>query len=230
MNIKTALFASIGLFAGITATDGAGVIINNLVNGPITHTWEGDMLYANQDGTLMNGGLVTMGYFPSQVSAADVDTIGELLAHLATFTTITFAVPGSPNYALGTANPGYVDQPDFTTIGVIGHGHALRGRMLYSIITSAWSLGSASSSAQYALVAIGSLRVDEPLENQYSSNPLGLTPIIGTLGTFTGDAGAGSGIYQTLNMAVVPESSTTLLILLGILSLLWRRRSNGVKQ
>lgn len=78
--------------------------------------------------------------------------------------------------------------------------------------------------AQYALLAIGALRLDEPLENQYFSNPLGLTPIIGTVGAFTGDAGAGPGIYQTLNMAVVPEPSTILLNALGLLGLLWQRR------
>ena len=230
MNTKLALLASIGLFAGISSLPGASVIINNIVNGPITPAWEGDMLYANSDGTLMNGGLVTMGYFPSQVSTADIDTIGELLAHLATFTTITSAVPGTPSYILGTANPGYVDQADFTSFGFIGHLHPLRGRVLYSIITSASSLGSANATAQYALVAIASLRLDEPLEDQYFSNPLGLAPIIGMVGTFTGDAGAGAGIYQTLNMAVVPEPSIGLFSIIGVLGLSWRRRIDGVKE
>lgn len=229
MNAKIALLASIGLFAGGSSSPGAGVIINNLVNGPISPTWEGDMLYANSDGTLMDGGLVTMGYFPSQVTTADLDTIGELIAHLATFTMITSAVPGSPNYALGTANPGYVDQTDFTSIGLIGQEHPLRGRMLYSIITSASNLGSANASAQYALVAIGSLWLDEPLENQYSSNPLGLYPIIGTLKSFVGDAGVGTGIYQTLNMAVVPEPFIWQYACLGVLGLMRRYRKGNME-
>ncbi len=171
-----------------------------------------------------------MGFFPSQVTTADVDTISELLAHLATFTTITSAIPGTPSYILGTANPGYVDQADFTPFGFIGQEHPLRGRILYSIITSASSLGSANAMAQYALVAIASLRLDEPIEDQYFSNPLGLMPIIGTIGTFTGDAGAGPGIYQTLNMAIVPEPPIGLFSIIGLLSLSWRRRINGVKK
>jgi hypothetical protein len=230
MKITSRLLSIASILAGTVSSDAAGVIIANVVQGPASATWEGDTLHAYQDGTLMNGGSITMGYFPASVSTSNVDTIEELLAHLSTFTAITSAAPGSLGYMLGAANPGYADQADFTYIGLIGHSSPLLGRMLYTVITSASAIGSANLSSQFALLAMATFRLDEPLEEVYISEPSGLIPLIGTIGSYTGDAGAGYGVYKTLNMelspgsTVVPESTTALLAAVGVLGLLRRRR------
>jgi hypothetical protein len=219
------------IIAGTASSDAAGVIISNVVEGPASATWEGDTLHAYRDGTLMDGGSITMGYFAVGVSSADLDTVERLIAHLSTFTAITTAVPGSLGYNLGTANPGYADQVDFTLIGLIDRSSPLLGRMLYTVVTSAPTIGSANISSQFALLAIATFRLDEPFEESYTSNRWpGLTPLIGTIGSYTGDAGAGFGVYKTLNMelaadsSAVPESSTALLAAIGVLNLLRRRR------
>jgi hypothetical protein len=230
MKIRPTLFVAAFLLACSVASNAAGVIISNVVQGPASAIWEGDTLHANRDGSLMNGGSITMGYFPASVSTSNVDTIEELLAHLNTFTAITAAVPGSLGYALGTANPGYTDQSAFTSIGFVDYDSPLLGRMLYSIITDAPSLGVASNSSQFALLALAAIRLDLPWEEQYTSNPSGLTPLIGTISSYTGDAGVGFGVYRTLNMelspgsSAVPESSTALLAAIGVLCLATRRR------
>lgn len=228
-SIRT-LFGFIYYLIATVGTNGAVVAISNIVQGPASANWEGDTLHANRDGTLMNGGSVTMGYFPADVSTANVDTIEELIANLASFTALTSAVPGSLSPILGTANPGYADQSYGTYIGLIGHESPLLGRTLYTVITSATTISSAKISSQFALYAITNFRLDEPLEETYTSNPSGVTPIIGKIGSYTGDAGAGFGQYLTLNMdlatgsSVVPEPTTLLFAASGLLSFARRRR------
>jgi hypothetical protein len=215
MKIKTTLIALSSLLAGVVASNAAGIMVVNISAGP------GDTLYATSTNTLMNSGMVTMGYFPSTITTADIDTLPELLLNLNSYTTITSARPGSPNTLLGSSNPGYVDQADFTSIGNITGVNPLLGRMLYSIVTNGNTL---TGNTEYALLAIGAIKDDVPVENQYVSNPTGLAPIIGTIGAFNGDAGAGPGTYGTLKMLAVPEASTALLGALGALGLLRRRR------
>jgi hypothetical protein len=212
---KASLFVCASLIAGAVGADAAMVMITNIERGP------GDTLYANSDGSLMNGGLVTLGYFPVEVTTSDVNTVEKLLARLSTFTVLAAAVPGTSSPSLGQGLPGYVEQLDYTSKVFIGYLHPLLGRTLYSVITSAPSLGEANLTSQFALLAMTTLKLDIPFEHQYLSNPTGLAPIIGTLGTFTGDAGGGFGVYHTLEM--VPEASIFLLGSLGALSLLRRR-------
>ena len=216
MKTRTILVALSSLIAGVVACNAAGVMIVNIDAGV------GDTLYATSNNTLMSSGLVTMGYFPATITTADIDTLPELLLNLNNYTTITSAVPGTVSTLLGTANPGYVDQPGFnTSLGSVTAGNPLLGRMLYSIVTNGNTL---TGNTEYALVAIGALKDDVPFANDYVSNPKGLLPIIGTLGAFNGDAGGGDGSYGTLKMLAVPEASTALLGALGALGLLRRRR------
>lgn len=184
----------------------AGLIVSNVAAGP------GDTLYANNDGSLMSGGLVTMGYFPASVTTADIDTIPELIAQLANFTMVTSAAPGSYSPTLGGSFAGYADQSDFAGTGIITVSNPLFGRSIYSIVTNANTLSAAPYSSQFALLKIGQFREDLPVENQYTSNPAGLEPIIGTLGTFTGDPGAGEGDYTTLIMDLRPMPQYSVVV------------------
>jgi hypothetical protein len=119
-------------------------------------------------------------------------------------------------------------------MGTISSSSALIGRSIYSIITDASSLASATSSNLFAVVKIGTISADELGDNTYTSNPAGLTPIIGSNDTFTGDLGLdfdgpggepglGTQTYTTLKL--VPEPTTTLLGAIGALALLRRRRN-----
>ena len=213
--IAAYVMVAAGSLSGASAAE---LLINNVVAG------QGDTLYANQDGTLMNGGSVHMGYFPVTVTSAELDTIPKLLSQLSSFTNVVSGVPGTFSESLGGSFPGYVDQRDWVRAAMIDFEHPLHGRMIYSIVTDAPDLSSVSLQSQFALLAIAKFRYDLPLEEQYTSNPADLAPIIGTLGTFHGDAGAGEGVYLTLEMDVVPEASVGWMTALSGAVLFRRRR------
>lgn len=192
-----------------------------------------DRLYAYQDGSRMNGGLVTIGYFNS--GAIDPTTIANLFSNLGNFITVSTFVPGSPMTSLGgMAINGYADNTGDTpgaiggsvpaSIGQLLTGNALIGRSYFSIITNASSLGSATLSSQYALVKLGQLPNEDGGELSFNSNPKSIAPVIGTIGSFTGDLGFGSNTYSTLKMTSVPEPSAALLGAVGMIGLLRRRR------
>lgn len=215
MKMKTTLLAVTGLIACMTASNAAVVFVGNVVAGP------GDTLYAKQDNSLMTSGLVSIGYFSASVTTADIDTIPELFARLGDFTLITSQTPGNPD-SIGVS-PGYANQDNPTTLAAVTGANPLLGRMLYTIVTSASTLGTATGLSQFALVPVGPFKDDVPNENTYSTNPTN-APIIGTIGAFNGDTALGSGAYNTLKMTSVPEASTALLGALGALGLLRRRR------
>lgn len=214
-NVPIAIAAS--WTAGMLAASGAGVIISNVGVGV------GDTLYANHDNSLMNRGVVSIGYFAADIRDEDIDTIPELLAQLRAgrYTNLTQAAPGTYSPSLGGAFAGYAEQSDFTNLGLITAANPLVdkegkplydanvsppvGRTIYSIVTSADSLDLVSGRSQFALLKISRFREDLPVENQYSSNPPGaVSTLIGIYGTFTGDAGAGFGDYRTLMMDLTP--------------------------
>ena len=203
----------------LSQANGAQVVINNIAVGP------GDTLYANRDGTLMDGGSVHMGYFPSTVNSSDLGTVSMLLAQLGSFTAIASAVPGAYSVTLGGAFPGYAEQVEASNTGLIDYFSPLLGRTLYQIVTDAPDLESVTGASQIALLEMMKIRLDLPWEETYTSNPDGLVPIIGTIGTFSGDAGVGEGIYLTLKMGLVPELSTAILGALGAVGVLRRRRA-----
>lgn len=217
MLARTAIvIAAVG--ALLSRAPAAQVVINNLVMGP------GDTLYALRDGTLMDGGSLHLGYFPAGVDFTDLGTIPQLLAQLSSFTTVRSAVPGGFNDVLGSALPGYAVRDVLPSIGLIDHESPLLGRTLYQIVTDAPDLQAVTGQSQFALLAMATLRPDIPWEQTYTSNPADLVPIIGTLGTFHGDAGAGEGVYLTLKMDVVPEASVGWMMALGGAVVFRRRR------
>jgi MYXO-CTERM domain-containing protein len=168
-------------------------------------------------------GFVTIGYFAAGVNVADIDTIPELIAQLGTFTALQTATPNVSGAGTIFAGPGYVAE-DFSIYPLVTAISSLLGRSLYALASDATNLASVTSGSGFSLFFVDTIKEDSPVENQYTANPAGISPIIGTLGTFTGDPGLGEGTYTTLKMSVVPEPSAALLGALGALGLLRRRR------
>ena len=165
--------------------------------------------------------MVTEGYFPAGVTQSQIDTVPDLLALIGSFTVVNSAVPGSFSPTLGGAFPGYVDQSTFATIDLVTPTSPLFGRTIYSIITTAATVGSMTPSDQVGLIAIGTIHEDAPLEYQYFSMS-GTVPIIGRTGTWVGDAGGGYGTYRTFDL--MPEPTYAILTAVGTLTFLLRRR------
>lgn len=234
MKSKTLIAAT--LIASLASSNAATFLISNAVNGagdPLNNV-PADTLYALNDNTLMNGGIVSVGYFASSTTIANIDTIPELFALLGTFTPITSRVPGSFSNNLGGSFAGYADQVDLgapfngaTSIGVITTAPLLN-RQIYAIVTDAASLGSAVATSQFGLLSVGTLTSDFPFESNFVVSPVGGI-IIGSTSTktgdFAGDASEPGSIFNTYNLAAVPEPSTALLGTLGVLALLRRRRN-----
>jgi|LakMenEpi03Aug12_release.lakeMendotaPanAssembly.Ray.scaffolds.fasta_scaffold177063_2 hypothetical protein len=220
MKNKIAILSALTLLSGSMNSNAASFIISNVVNGI------GDTLYADASNNLMNGGIVTIGYFSAVIDVTDIDTIPELYAQLSNFTTVTSLAPGSYSTTLDGLYAGYAEQSEATSAGNITVGNALLGRSIYSIITNASSLAAATAASQFALVLIGTIADDNPVENTYSANPVN-APIIGSIGSYTGNAsglGTVEDTYVTLKMSAVPEPSAALLGAFGVLGLLRRRR------
>lgn len=192
----------------VNPVHGAGLIVSNVAVGP------GDTLYANWDGSLMDGGLVTMGYFPAAVARGDIDTVEELIARLSSFTVVASQGPGELSPVLGGEFPGYADQGEFSSVGIVTVESALYGRTIYSIVTSASTLGAVTCGDGIGMLAIGTFREDLPVENQYTSNPTGLTPVIGSIGSYVGDPGPGWGTYSTfvLERILCPAHVVTVTV------------------
>lgn len=222
MKLKTLILAGFAMISGTLVSHGAQFIINNVAFGP------GDYLFATSNNSLMNSGVVAFGYFnSSSITTADVDTIPELYGQLGNFITVTSGIPGSFSTTLGGSFPGYLEQTVFTNGPFVtpgGANDALLNRPIYAIMSSAASLGSALATDEFGLYQVAIFLDDGGTENQYFADPAGRAPIIGSNGTFIGDAGGGSGTYNTFQMAVVPEPSTLLLSALGVLALLRRKR------
>jgi hypothetical protein len=226
MKLKTTLFILSSLALGIVSSSAATLQVTNVVNGP------GDTLYASKENSLMTTGFVTLGYFVSTISQADIDTISELQTVLQTpsnYITVSSAVPGLVSSQVGD---GYADAGIATDIGTITGVNPLLGRQLYSIVTNQLSLAAFAnavldSTIQIALVNIGPIKDDSPVPNFYTSNPVSpATVVIGEYDTFTisDGSGLGNGNYATLKMDAIPEPSAALLGALGALGLLRRRR------
>jgi hypothetical protein len=107
-------------------------------------------------------------------------------------------------------------------------GGALLNRQVYMIATDAVSLNAATGTSGYALFNLGAMTGDAPVELSFVGNPKGNTPIIGEIGTITGDfageASEANSEFGTLRLVAVPEPSAALLGAIGALGLLRRRR------
>ena len=204
------------LFASVSfSANAATAIVTNVQTGTA------DTLYADSTGTLLDGGIVSIGYFSA---GFDVNAnIADQSALVTDFTVLTSALAGSPSPNLGGSFPGFVEQAATTDFGTITGANQLLGRQLYSFIgNQATLLGS----SEVALVLLQTIADDVPTPNDYNSNPSSLTPTIGTVGSFTGNAsGFGNATQPTIQtVQLVPEPSTLLLSAFGVLGLLRRKR------
>lgn len=222
MKLTQSLIVAGTLLASTIAMQAATVTIANAQGGAGT-----DTLWANADGSLMTTGKVSVGYFDPSVTVEQIDTIAELFSKLGDFMILASATPGS---SASIAAPGYLMEVPSASFSPA----ALVGRTLYAIATDASSLGEATLSSAYSMFSFGILVADDPTENDYTANPAGHAPIIGLLGTFTGNPGAAAsdifgpdatGTYTTLKLVAVPEPSAALLGAVGALGLLRRRRN-----
>jgi len=219
MKLKKTQIVATALVAGAIASNAATFALVNLVGGPGV-----DTLWANADGTLMNGtGFATIGYFDIGVSTSDIDTIAELVALKSSFTAWQTATPG---LSVAFAQPGFLAEDPTDSVQITG-SNALIGRTLYAIASNATDLASATVSNAFSLFEVTTIKDDNPFEQNYNANPAGVTPIIGELGLYNDSAdsfGLGAGNYTTLKLVGVPEPSAALLGAFGVLGLLRRRR------
>lgn len=206
---------------------GAQFIINNVVNGGTgdvlfaQNNWSGD---PDNNSTPLGLGMVAFGYFNTDLPESSFNTYAGLYDQLPNFVVITTADFNSPSSTLGgVARAGYVEQNSWTSGGMIPAGSPLVGRSLYLIFTSEPSLTSAFN---LAVVRVGALSDDSGFEKQYFGNPAGGTVVLGSAGKVTGDVSGSSTattVYDTVQLAVIPEPSVSLLGAMGILGLLYRR-------
>jgi hypothetical protein len=213
MKSKIAILSSLLALASVSS--GAIYNINNVVNGT------SDTVYADSSNSLLTGTIVTIGVFPSGFSLGT--SLTDKATLLSNYTTLSSGLTGGTSSSLGGNPAGYAEYDPDDQASILT-GNPLLGRSLYSFMGNAATL---AASTQFSLVLLGSINEDLPNEFSYSSNPGGLTPVIGTLGTFAGDLGGGPGNFTTLKTAslvAVPESSAAILGAVGALGLLRRRR------
>jgi hypothetical protein len=220
MKLKSSLVLALIAFASVA--NGAIYIFNNVVNGI------GDTLYANSANALSSDSIVSVGYFTSGFDLnANINNQALLLAN---YTILSSVTTGSTSPSLDpslvlpltTLYPGYTEYEPIDTAAITGLDTRI-GLTLYSFNGNASTLGTSN---EFSLFEVDTIADDDPTEKEYTINPLGLTPLIGTLGIYNGDAGGGEGEYNTLKTAaIIPEPSAALLGSLGVLVLLRRRRN-----
>ena len=212
------LIASL-IFALVTYSSAATYFVSNVIGG-VAAT---DALYQNTDNSLMNGGIVTLGYFNSNAYVPS-SNLALIATTIADFTVLASGTPGTFSSDLGGSYAGFVQAAGVNSVpATITIGNAVLGRTLYVFAGNGASL---SVSTAWALKAVNTIGDDDPTNQEYLANPLGgAAPVIGTIGSYTGNAGGqGSGTFSTLQLEAIPEPSTFLLSSLGVLALLRRRR------
>lgn len=198
----------------ISDVNGANYIVTNVDQGP------GDTLYANSSNVLLStSSIVTIGYFNSGYDVTN--NLNNYVSLITSFNILAQAAPGTYSSTLGGAFDGYVEAAEVDG-AILTSGDPI-GFRLYSFIGNAATLGA---STQLGLVDLGQdLAADgPPTETTYLANPTGLNVLIGTTGSFSGDAGGGPGIYNTIQLQAIPEPSTFFLASLGLFAFLRRRR------
>jgi PEP-CTERM motif len=218
MTLKIKLLSAVATVTIAGNASAATFLAANVVTG----NGDSDSLFQNSDDSLSSGGIVSIGYFPSGYLIA-VDPVS-FRTTLSNFTSVASGVTGTLSTSLGAAFRGYVEGAP-VVLPTITEGNSLLNRDLYVFAGNASTL---TDSTSFGLKKVGVIADDVPNEAQYTANPFrGDAPLVGRVGTYTGDAGGlGSSTYTTLQLAqVVPEPSSALLGFLGALGLLRRKRS-----
>lgn len=212
----------------LTCVNAANFFVSNLITG----TGASDTLFQNAGNTsasLLNGGIVTLGYFGSNAYAPS-SSLSSINTTISDFTVITSALTGTPLYQLNPSSPpaggaGYVDSGPPFDGAAITTGNALIGRTVYAFVGNGATL---AASTAWALYSVGVITDETAAENTFTASATGTTPIIGqiNLAAFTGQASPslGSSTYNTIQLQAIPEPSTFLLASLGVIALLRRRR------
>jgi hypothetical protein len=223
MKLKSTLAAAL-LVASLTHSHAATYYINNAVAGNAS-----DVLFENQNGDLLDGGIVAIGHFNG--STPNVEDKNALVAG---FTTLHSGLVGAFSIDLEDAYPGYIqvdgilgtpETPDPYPGEQITGTNPLIGALVYMFVGNASTF---AASTHFALASIGTFATDDPNEQQYTADPASAS-IVGGLGasdSWVGDPGTGvSGNYTTLKLVAIPEPSSMLLGAIGALALLRRRRN-----
>lgn len=214
MKIKLSLLSA--LIAMASNATAAIVAVNNVGTG-YAYT---DTLFENVNGSLVDGGIVAMGYFGSNNPSGDIANIA---ATLADFTVLATGVIGGYSVSLDGGFAGYVEAAE-VNLGDLLSGNALIGKKLYAFVGNQSEL---SLSTAYALYLVDTLVQEESgFGLTYLAQPFGLTPLIGTVDSITTNGPFGNTeTYSTIKLAAVPEPSAALLGAFGALGLLRRRRA-----
>lgn len=200
----------------LSQANAATYLVSNVVNGNGTT----DSLFQNVDDSLLNGGIVALGYFAGGTPSSSLNDIATTIS---SFTLQASALAGSNSASLSGSFAGYVEADLITGVSITG-SNSLIGQSMYIFVGNAATLGTSTA---WAIASIGTIADDIPFDNQYTAQPFGVTPLIGSVGSFTGDAGGlGSSTFNTLKLAAVPEPSAALLGAIGAALLVVRRRRN----
>jgi hypothetical protein len=215
MKIKLAFAAA--LVAMASNASAAVFAVSNVTTG-YGYT---DALFQLEDNSLSNGGIVAMGYFSGTPSS----NLEDIATTVGGFTILASGLTGSYSESFGGSFAGYIEE--IVQGAPIIEPSSLIGKSLYVFAGNASTL---AASTQWALVQVGTIFSDDPVEQTYVAQPYGLTPIIGTIGSYTGNPGGviveGTDTYTTLKLvSAIPEPTAALLGAFGALGLLRRRRA-----
>ena len=213
--MKLTLSFTAALIAMASSANAANIIVSNVGSG---YAYS-DTLFENVNGSLLDGGIVAMGYFGSNDPSTD---LSEITNTLADFTTLASGVAGSFSASLEGAFAGYVEVADYNT-GVIGSGSTLIGKKVYVFVGNQSTL---VASTAFALFLTGTFAEEEAgFEATFIAQPFGLVPLIGTIDSITANSPISGSPETFTTLKLVPEPSTTLLGAVGALALLRRRRN-----
>ena len=220
MKIKLSLLST--LIAMASSANAAILVVSNVTTG---YAYS-DVLYENVDDSLVDGGIVAMGYFGSNNPSGDIEVIS---ATIADFTILATGEIGGYSESLGANYPGYVEAAN-TDLNYLYAGNPLIGKKLYAFVGNQSSLSLSTGVALYYVDTFfeeESLMPMTYLSQPFSPASLGLGElIIGTVDSITiNNPITGSPeTYTTIKLAAVPETSVPLLVSIGALGLLRRRR------
>jgi hypothetical protein len=207
------LLASTSLFS---SSFGAVFALNNIVNEDTT-----DWLLQNPDGSLADGGIVSIGYFTGGLSSPSLSSISSIIAG---YTTVHSVTSGSSFDILGPGvHPGYFESSVYDA-GTITSPSTLISLPIYLF---AGNNSTLATSTAFALLQVGTIADDQPFPQTYVAGLDGgvLVANIGVEGSYTGPTVVTTGTFTTIQLAAIPEPSSAMLGALGALALLRRRRA-----